>query len=109
MFFSLGLILALGAINIYIKDTEYIVAFIINMMFYATSIIYPTTLFPKQFRWILSLNPMTHMIDAYRSIFMYHQFPELSSVLYMVFCAFIFFVIGLLIFRKLEKGFAEEV
>ena len=107
--FTLGLVLALSAINIYIKDTEYIVQFIINMLFYATPILYPATLFPEKIRWVLYLNPLTGIIDAYRDIFMYHQMPGLMSILYLVGVAVIIFFVGLAIFRKLEKGFAEEL
>lgn len=107
--FSLGLIFALSAINIYIKDTEYIIQFIINMLFYATPILYSETLFPENIRWILYLNPMTEIINAYRDIFMYHQIPGFNEILYLIFISIIVFVVGLFIFRKLEKGFAEEV
>lgn len=108
-FLSLGLIFALSAINIYIKDFEYIVSFIINMMFYATPILYSASIMPSNVRWILYLNPMTHFIEAYRDIFMFHQLPSWNSFIFMFLSAFIILVVGLLIFRKLEKGFAEEV
>ena len=106
---SLGLILGLSAINIYIKDTEYIVQFFINMLFYATPILYQSTLFPEKIRWILYLNPMTQIIDAYRNIFLYHQLSNIMGILYATIVSIIIFAIGLLIFRKLEKGFAEQV
>ena len=107
--FTLGLVFALCAINIYIKDTEYLVQFVINMLFYATPILYPTTLFPEGIRWILYLNPMTSIIEFYRDIFMYHTLPGISSLLILVITSIVVFFVGLLIFRKLEKGFAEEV
>ena len=108
-FLCLGIVMALSAINIYIKDVEYIVTFIVNMLFYATPILYPATLFPENIRWILYINPLTELVEAYRDIFMYHQLPSLLPFAYLVgITAFIFFI-GLLIFRKLEKGFAEEV
>ena len=72
-FITLGLILALSAINIYIKDTEYIVQFILNMLFYATPILYPATLFPERLRWILYLNPISGIVECYRDIFMNHS------------------------------------
>lgn len=106
---TLGLAFGLSAINVYIKDTEYIILFLINMLFYATPILYPATLFPEKIRWALYINPMTQIIDCYRDIFLYHQVPALSSLLYLVFIAVIVFFVGLAIFRKLEKGFAEEV
>lgn len=107
--FTLGIVFALSAINIYIKDTEYIIQFLINMLFYATPILYPTTLFPESLRWILYLNPMTEIIESYRNIFMYHQLPGANSIIYLICISILLFIIGLLIFRKLEKGFAEEV
>ena len=108
-FLSLGIVMALSAINIYIKDIEYIVQFFLNMLFYATPILYPTTLFPENLRWILYVNPLTELIEAYRDIFMYHQIPSLLPILYLVGITIVIFFIGLFIFRKLEKGFAEEV
>lgn len=107
-FITLGLILGLSAINIYIKDTEYIIQFFINMAFYGTPILYPTTMF-KSMAWVLYLNPFTHLVEIYRNIFMYHQLPALGSIVYITVFAVILFVGGLAIFRKLEKGFAEEI
>ena len=56
-----------------IKDTEYIIQFFLNMLFYATPILYPATMFPKALRWVLYINPMSQLIDAYRNIFLYHD------------------------------------
>ena len=108
-FLTLGIVMALSAINICIKDIEYIVQFIINMLFYGTPILYPTTLFPEKLRWILYVNPLTELVEAYRNIFMYHQLPDLLQTGYLVGITIVIFFIGLAIFRKLEKGFAEEV
>ena len=107
--FSLGLILALSAINIYIKDVEYIVIFMLNMLFYATPVLYSSSLFPSNIRWVLYLNPMAGIIDLYRNIFIYHQLSSLGTFAYITGISIFVFVIGLLIFRKLEKGFAEEL
>ncbi len=106
---SLGVILALSAINIYIKDTEYIVIFLTNMLFYATPILYPSTLIPEGLRWIMNLNPMAGLINMYRDIFINHTMTEPMTILYVVIVSFVLFFIGLLVFRKLEKGFAEEL
>lgn len=104
-----GLVLGLSAINVYVQDTEYIIQFFINMLFYATPILYTAELFPKAIRWVLYINPFTHIIDAYRDAFMYHVFPPIGRISYVVIIAIICFGLGLYIFRKLEKGFAEEI
>ena len=99
----------LSAINVYVRDIEYIVSFILNLLFYATPILYTADMFPEKIRWILYLNPMTQVVLAYRDIFLYHQVPELSGIIYLIIVTIIIFILGLFIFRKLEKGFAEEV
>ena len=106
---SLGLLLILSAINVYVRDIEYVVQFIMNLAFYATPIVYNISMIPEKFRWIIYLNPMAHFIDAYRAIFYYKTFPDLQSLLIIGIISFVVLIIGYCIFKKLEKGFAEEV
>ena len=106
---SLGLLFILSAINVYVRDVEYIVSFIVNLLFYATPILYTADMFPEKIRWVLYLNPMTHLIDAYRNIFYNQTMPNIGSLIYVGVISLIILVLGYLIFRKLEKGFAEEV
>ena len=106
---SLGLLFILSAINVYVRDIEYLVQFIMNLVFYGTPILYNVTMFPERFRWILYLNPLAHLIDAYRAIFYYKQTPDLYSLGIVGIVSFVVLVLGFLIFKKLEKGFAEEV
>lgn len=108
---SLGLAFALSAINIYVKDTEYIVGFVLNMAFYATPILYTADRFAENqlMMWVFKLNPMAHIIDAYRDIFLYHQLPTLGSLGYVFAFSMVVLLIGYVIFKKLEKGFAEEI
>ena len=106
---SLGFLLILSAINVYVRDIEYIVQFIVNLVFYATPILYTTDMFPQNFRIILYLNPMAHIIDAYRSIFYYKTMPNLYSLGSIGLVSIIILIIGYSICKKLEKGFAEEL
>lgn len=110
-FFSLGLAFILSALNIYIKDTEYIVGFILNMAFYATPILYSPTSFGgiKLFEIVFKLNPMATYVNAYRDIFMYHQLPDMNWLIITGIASIVLSVVGYFIFKKLEKGFAEEI
>lgn len=106
---SLGILFILSAINVYVKDIEYIVGFFMSLLFYATPIIYNSSLIPDRYRWILYLNPMTQLIDAYRSIFYYKAMPNLMSLLILFLVSILVLILGYNVFNKLEKGFAEEV
>ena len=106
--FSLGLLFALCAIDTFARDVEYLVTFLLNLLFYATPIVYTADMF-GQYKWILYLNPMTHFIEAYRSIFYYQSSPSMTSIMYISLFTILFLLFGYWIFRKLEKSFAEEV
>lgn len=105
----LGIIFITCSVNVYIRDAEYIIAFFVNMLFYATPVLYSATLFPDKYRAILNLNPMTTIINSYRDIFYYQTMPNLSALLMVLGGSLILLIIGINVFKKLEKKFAEEV
>lgn len=107
--FLLAFALLLGAINVYVKDVEYIVAFIINMLFYATPILYTTDMFHGWILWIFKLNPIAHVINAYRDIFYVHQVPQIMNLLFLLLIGIILLILCYKAFKKLEKRFAEEI
>ena len=107
--FSLGLIFALSAINVYIKDTEYIVQFFLNMLFYGTPILYSSAQFTGKISILFKINPLAILINSYRDIFVYHTLPELTSIIYVAVLSVIVLLLGYWTFKKLEKRFAEEV
>ncbi|MBR1416219.1 MAG: ABC transporter permease [Bacilli bacterium] len=107
---TLAFTLLLSAINVYIKDVEYIIAFLINMLFYATPILYSTEIFHGSWLvWIFKLNPLAHLISAYRDIFYVHQVPQIFNLLILLLVGLLILIICYEIFKKLEKRFAEEV
>ena len=108
-FLSLGLIFITSSINIYMRDMEYIIAFIMQILFYATPIIYSIDMFPEKYRWILNINPLAAIMASYRDILFYKQMPNLTSLGVVTLISFLVLIIGYVIFRNLEKGFAEEV
>lgn len=109
-FFSLGIIFITSAIDVYIRDFEYIIAFIINMLFYATPILYSSDMFiGSSFEWIMKLNPMAIIINCYRDILYYQSMPHLKSLLIVLIGSLALCFIGYKIFKKLERRFAEEI
>ena len=106
---SLGIIFITSAVNIYVRDVEYIVTFIINLLFYATPILYSVDMFPEKFRWILNMNPLATLIGSYRDILFYKKLPDFPSLGIALLISVVILIIGYVVFRHLEKGFAEEV
>ena len=106
---TLAIVFLLSAFNVYIKDTEYIVNFLINMLFYATPILYTTDMFSGAITWIFKLNPIAHLINAYRDIFYLQRIPNLVNLFILLIIGLVAVYICYKIFDKLEKRFAEEI
>ena len=107
--FSLAIVLVISAVNVYIRDVEYIVNFFLQMGFYATPILYTTNAFSGIIVWMFRLNPMAHVINAYRDIFYLHNIPQLSNLFIVGLVSLGLVVLAYLLFNKLEKRFAEEL
>lgn len=105
----LGFTFILSAIEMYMRDIEHIVNFILSMAFYVTPILYTPDIFPEKLAWVLKVNPMAYLVNAYRSIFFYQKMPDLMGIGVVSIFSIFLFMIGYLIFEKLQKGFAEEV
>jgi lipopolysaccharide transport system permease protein len=107
---SLAIIFLLSAFNVYVKDVEYIVNFIISLCFYATPVLYSTKMFEGS--WMMNLfklNPMAHLINAYRDIFYVHKVPDIFGLMILLSIGIIILILCYKIFKKLEKKFAEEI
>lgn len=109
---TLGIIFITSAINVYIRDLEYIINFFIQMLFYGTPILYSVDMFAKApivIKTLMNINPMGIIITSYRDILYWGNMPNINSLLIVLAFSVVLCVIGLAIFRKLSKGFAEEV
>lgn len=108
---SLGIAFILAAVNVYVQDTEFIVGFILNMGFYGTPVLYSPDMFSGAgiLFQLISLNPLTIIINSYRDIFLYHEWPDALELGLVAILATVILVIGYAIFKKLEFGFAEEM
>ncbi|MBR6033843.1 MAG: ABC transporter permease [Clostridia bacterium] len=107
--FQLGISFIVSAITVYFRDIEHFIGIALQVLFYATPIVYDAATIPGSFQIIMKLNPMAYFITAYRSIFYYHTMPDWGGILLMLALSIVLIVVGYLIFRKLQKGFAEEL
>jgi ABC-type polysaccharide/polyol phosphate export permease len=108
--FALGLGLIGAACNAYLQDLEYIINFLVQLLFYGTPIVYDLNTFsPGSFLYrCIQMNPMTKIMNAYRDCFLYHRVPSMHALLIVALISIALVWVGYMIFKKLEKGFAEQ-
>lgn len=109
MLFALGVGLWLSAMNVKYRDVGQLVPFLIQMWMFASPVIFPPTLVPEKWRWLLILNPLTGLIDGFRASVLgrggfYGPALALScavTIALLVYSAYSF--------RRMEKTFADLV
>jgi len=66
MLLAFGLGTFLAALNVKYRDVKYAIPFGIQLLLFMTPIIYPSSVFPERFQWLLALNPLSGLIEAFR-------------------------------------------
>ena len=105
----IGLSFIFSAITVYMRDIQHFIGVILQLLMYATPVVYSVETIPENFRWILKWNPMTYIIEGYRNILYNQTMPNMKmiGIIFLIGIAVSF--IGYFIFQKLQKRFAEEL
>ncbi len=106
---TVGICWLLAAINVFYRDITHMIGLILMVWMYSTPIFYPPRLIPDQLKFILVINPMAHLIQAYRDIFLEHRLPELMSILILAGFSLFFFLLGYWFFGKTQDKFVDLV
>ena len=105
---SLGVGLWLSALNVQFRDVRYIVPFLVQFWMFATPVIYPSSLVPERWRWVLALNPLTSIIEGYRAALFGRQFDWTGlSISAGIILVLLFY--AMYSFRRMEKSFADII
>ena len=105
----IGISLLVSSLTVYFRDLQHFIGLLLQLLFYATPIVYGMDIIPVSFQWILKLNPMSYIIDGYRSIFYYQRMPDLVGLGIVFAISIVLCIVGYFIFNKLQKRFAEEL
>jgi lipopolysaccharide transport system permease protein len=106
---TLGVSLALAALNVFYQDVQYIWAVILQIGFFATPVMYPLSVFPPYLQHLLSYNPLAQIIFLARDVTLYAKAPNAASFAYVIVIAFVILATGYWIFSRMEPRFAEEL
>ena len=102
-----GLSLLIASLSVYIRDIIQIIGVVFQVIFYLSTILYPITSVPETLRGVIFLNPITSLVEAYHSVILYGKYPETWSTLYLLSFTIVSVVSGIVVFRKLKRGFSD--
>jgi lipopolysaccharide transport system permease protein len=103
-----GLGLFLSALNVRYRDVKYVVPFFTQMVFFLTPVVYPMKHLPDYVNVVLRLNPMAGMVEGFRWALI-GSAVDWEVVWTSTALSLVLFIFGLLIFRRMEKTFADTI
>ncbi|MBB6049273.1 ABC transporter permease [Armatimonas rosea] len=98
----------LSALTVAYRDFRYVVPFLVQIWMFITPVIYPSSIIPKEWRWVQALNPMAGLIDGFRASFLGRPL-EWGNILISLAVSIALFFMGVFYFRSVERRFADII
>ncbi|MEL7220040.1 MAG: ABC transporter permease [Bacteroidota bacterium] len=111
LFFTLGLGLGLGAMNVRYRDFRYALPFILQLGMFLSPVGFSTRSIPERWQWLYELNPVVGLIESFRWCLLegtLDQFPTHSFLITVVW-SLVIFILGFRYFRKMENTLADII
>lgn len=106
---ALGLGLALGVLNVFMRDIGQIVPVILQFLFWFTPIVYMANIIPEQYRTWLVFNPMIPIVTGYQNVLLYNRAPDWSGLGVIALIALTLLAFSLLLFRKASPEMVDQL
>lgn len=107
--FTAALALLLAMANLFYRDVKYLFDVILTVWMFASATVYPADSLQGTLGWVIRANPMTALIEAYRSTILYGTAPDMTSFAPVAIVSAILLPSAWLLFHRLEFQFAEFV
>jgi lipopolysaccharide transport system permease protein len=106
---GLGLGLIITALTTKYRDLIFLVTFGVQLLMYATPIIYPLSAAPAKYKTIIALNPLSGLIETFKYGFLGtgQFYPQVFA--YSVVSSIAIFLVGLVVFNRVEKNFVDTI
>ncbi len=106
---SLGFGMIISALTTKYRDMIMLLAFGVQLLMYATPVIYPVSSIPEKYRWIIMANPVSSIVETFRYAFLGSGSFSWGSLLYSVLFTTVILFTGIVVFNKVEKSFTDTV
>lgn len=107
-FLALGVGMWLAALNVKYRDVRYALPFLVQLWLFASPVIYPISLVPERWRWVVALNPMTGIIEGFRVSLLGGKF-DVSTISISAGLTIGILIISFFAFQRVEDSFADIV
>ena len=104
-----GLGMIISSMTTKYRDLSYLVSFGTQLLMYASPIVYPLSVVPEKYKILIIANPMTPIIEGFRQAFIGQGSFQISMFLVSLSITIATFLVGIIIFNRVEKSFIDTV
>jgi lipopolysaccharide transport system permease protein len=106
---GLGFGIIVSSLTTRYRDLQYLVTFGVQLLMYATPVVYPLSTVSGKFRWLILANPMTPIVESFRLAFLGAGTVDGWHLLYSAAFMLVVLLIGILVFNQVERTFMDTV
>ena len=108
LFLTLGIAVFVASVTVFFRDLEHISEVLLNLLFYATPIIYAADRVPESYTWVLRINPLAPLAEGWRDILLDGRWPT-SDLWYSAAWTVVVGAGAWFVFRRTEDSFADVI
>lgn len=108
-FMGLGFGIIITSLTTKYRDLKFLIVFGVQLLMYASPIVYPLSIVPEKYKWIILANPTTAIIETFKFAFLGTGIFNWYYLLYSLLFTVVIFFFGLFIFNRVEKSFMDTV
>lgn len=105
---ALGFGIWLSAVNVRYRDVRYALSFLVQIWLFVSPVIYPSSVVPEEWRWVMVLNPMTGIVEGFRAS-LFGKPMQWTALGYSAVFAVVLLLYSAYSFRRVERHFAELI
>lgn len=106
---TIGLGLLLAALHVFLRDIAQALGLVFSAWFYLTPIVYPLSRVPESVRGLIELNPLTALVDLYRSALLGGRPADAGAIVALVIVTALVLLVGVATFSRLRPSFVDEI
>ena len=106
---GLGFGILISSLTTKYRDLTFAMGFAVQIWMFATPVVYPLSIVPEKYRMLAALNPMTSIVESFRAAFLGESSIEPVHIGISVAITLVVFIVGVIMFSRIEKTFMDTV
>ena len=106
---GLGVGLWFSACTVKYRDLRFALPFLAQLWMYVTPVVYPASMVPEQWRWLLAVNPMSAITELNRQAFLGAGYLDINWVVSSILTGILLLVSGVIVFNRVQRNFVDTI